>query len=468
MPPPCNYTGEIPASATLTLQPKERWGEGFTPNAFWASGHALDIDIPITLFGNPSTTQTSSATIRNDISVANIWLMPKISEWHIYGNSDQGRFAIKKPDNNIDIFYLDALTQNTRDKNFFRILGSKEYELKDHLGNVRVAITDFKQPATLTQTRGTQPYIVDERSVNDYYPYGMLIPERSWSSTDYRYGYGGHELDNEVKGTGNHLSFGDFGLDPRVGRRWNPDPVVQPGVSGYVIFNNNPNYFVDIDGYKATPFPYRIGSLKYYLWRKKDFEKRNPGKRAPNYYADYGDKYIKRFTYETNKQLSAEGQAWLKLARANLQKLMEAELAKDKNENLELNGEKFKKMAFDTHVDAYWEAGLKNLSTLDLVAVVLTPDFKDLMSKEGIEQAQKIVGKLVDYWTNNPIEGAERLAELFANKQKIESMVIDKIKRETFDPDKAIKVFNKIIELIPTIKIDPRIKIDVPKTSKKQ
>ncbi len=417
--------------------------------------------LSITIGGSPVS--VSDISIRPMQTIANIGLMPKIAEWHIYGNSEQGRFSIKKPDNGANVYYLDNLTQDVLDKKFSRILSFKEYEIKDHLGNVRTVISDFKQPATLTQTRGTQPYIVDERSVNDYYPYGMLIPERSWSSTDYRYGYGGHELDNEVKGTGNHLSFGDFGLDPRVGRRWNPDPVVQPGVSGYVVFNNNPNYFIDIDGYKATPFPFsQIGSLQYYVWRKKDFEKRNPGKRAPNYYADYGDKYIQRFTNETNKQLSAEGQAWLKVARKKLQIAMEDELAKKGNENLELDEEKFKAMAFRTHVDAYWKAGLKDLNTVDLVAIVLTPNFNDLMSKEGIEQAQQIVGKLVDHWINNPSEGAERLAELLINKEKIEFMVKAKIVREAVDPDKAIKVFNKITELIPTIKID------IPTTSKKQ
>ncbi len=240
MPPPCNYTGEIPASATLTLQPKERWGEGFTPNAFWASGHALDIDIPITLFGNPSTTQTSSATIRNDISVANIWLMPKISEWHIYGNGEQGRFAIKKPDNGTSIYYLGPLENDIVNMKFSRILGSKEYELKDHLGNVRTVISDFKQPATLTQARGVPPFIVDERSVNDYYPYGMLIPERSWSSSDYRYGYNTQEKSLEIDPNGNHNTAEFWEYDARSGRRWNRDPKPITGISDYATFAGNP------------------------------------------------------------------------------------------------------------------------------------------------------------------------------------------------------------------------------------
>ncbi len=56
--------------------------------------------------------------------------MPKLAEWHIYGKEQQGRFAVKKPD--IDpitdpLFYLDALTTDVTNKNFFRILDKKEY-----------------------------------------------------------------------------------------------------------------------------------------------------------------------------------------------------------------------------------------------------------------------------------------------------------------------------------------------------
>ncbi len=42
-------------------------------------------------------------------------------------------------------------------------LDKKEYELKDHLGNVRVTIGDYKIP---TATRGQVPFVVDEKSVS--------------------------------------------------------------------------------------------------------------------------------------------------------------------------------------------------------------------------------------------------------------------------------------------------------------
>jgi hypothetical protein len=188
------------------------------------------------------------ARLKAQFEIQNYGHLPKLSEWHIYGNAEQGRFAIKKPDNGASIYYLGPLENGIADKKFSRILGSKEYELKDHLGNVRVAITDFKQPATLTQARGVQPFIVDERSVNDYYPYGMLIPERSWSSSDYRYGYNTQEKSLEIDANGNHTTAEFWEYDSRRAGRWNPDPVVKPDRSDYSVFSNNPITNSDVQG----------------------------------------------------------------------------------------------------------------------------------------------------------------------------------------------------------------------------
>jgi hypothetical protein len=74
-------------------------------------------------------------------------------------------------------------------------------------------------------------------------PNNTFVQERR-----YRYGFNSHEQDNELKGRGNHLSFGDFGYDSRTGRRWNIDPIEQVGISSYAVFNNNPNFYTDPDG----------------------------------------------------------------------------------------------------------------------------------------------------------------------------------------------------------------------------
>ena len=89
-------------------------------------------------------------------------------------------------------------------------------------------------------------------SVSDYYPFGMGIKEREWkdSSFKYRYGFNGHEKDDEISGSGNHISFNDYGYDPRTGRRWRTDPAFKeyPSISPYAGFGNNPIVFIDPDG----------------------------------------------------------------------------------------------------------------------------------------------------------------------------------------------------------------------------
>ena len=87
-------------------------------------------------------------------------------------------------------------------------------------------------------------------SANNFYPFGMLMPRRSFQLGNYRYGFGGHEKDNEINGDGNHLAFGDFGLDTRLGRRWNVEPLIQkyPSLSSYMVFSDNPIIYTDPDG----------------------------------------------------------------------------------------------------------------------------------------------------------------------------------------------------------------------------
>ncbi len=255
MPPPCSYSGKIPANTTISLTPRNDWGGGFGANGFMKGwGHAIDINVPITLLdgnGNPTSSQLAEGSISSAVSVTSGRnLMPKLAEWHIYGNGEQGRFAIKKPDQG-DIYYLDPLHTDFVNKKFSRILGSKEYEIKDHLGNVRTAITDYKLPQNpdpTAQPRGVMPFSVDEKAVNDYYPYGMLIPERSWSSADYRYGYNTQEKSLEIDPHGNHTTAEFWEYDARSVKRWNRDPKPITGISDYAINKNNPISNIDPKG----------------------------------------------------------------------------------------------------------------------------------------------------------------------------------------------------------------------------
>lgn len=86
--------------------------------------------------------------------------------------------------------------------------------------------------------------------MNDYYPFGMVMPERSFSSENYRYGYNGKEKDNEIKGEGNSLDFGARNYDSRLGRWLSVDPKAAdaPGWSPYRAFLCNPIRYTDPDG----------------------------------------------------------------------------------------------------------------------------------------------------------------------------------------------------------------------------
>jgi hypothetical protein len=174
--------------------------------------------------------------------------MPKLAEWHIYGNEQQGRFAIKKPETE-PLYYLSNLTNNEINKNFFRILDKKQYDIKDHLGNVRVTFGDTKLPTDIvSSTRGISPFFVDEKSVQDYYPGGMVMRDRSLSSSDSRYGYNGQEKSLEIDIYGNHHTAEFWEVDNRILRRWNLDPVLHEWRSDYSIFGNNPILLNDPDG----------------------------------------------------------------------------------------------------------------------------------------------------------------------------------------------------------------------------
>lgn len=83
----------------------------------------------------------------------------------------------------------------------------------------------------------------------------MLLPGRHGNSSDYRYGFGGQEMDNEIKGEGNHIAYAERAYDPRVGR-WISVDAYAPLFASYSPYNyalNNPIYLVDEEGNWPKP-----------------------------------------------------------------------------------------------------------------------------------------------------------------------------------------------------------------------
>ena len=121
-------------------------------------------------------------------------------------------------------------------------LGQRIYEFSNHLGNVLVTLTDNKVP----QTDGTYESVV--LSASDYYPFGMAMKERTYSNSEYRYGFNGQEKSDELDANGNSYTAEFWQYDSRIARRWNLDPVVVEWESGYVVFRNSPISLNDPNG----------------------------------------------------------------------------------------------------------------------------------------------------------------------------------------------------------------------------
>jgi hypothetical protein len=84
----------------------------------------------------------------------------------------------------------------------------------------------------------------------DYYPFGMVMPERNFSYENYRFGFNGQEKVDEVSGPGNHNTAMFWEYDTRLGRRWNIDPLFKmfPSSSPYSTNLSNPILLNDPDG----------------------------------------------------------------------------------------------------------------------------------------------------------------------------------------------------------------------------
>jgi RHS repeat-associated protein len=175
------------------------------------------------------------------------------NEWYIYGSSGHGRFARAFPVGNDggydNLFYPSPTIQS-------RYLKHKQYELKDHLGNVRVVVSDLKNSKTIGTSN--PPYKAEVLAAYNYYPFGMLQPGMYAENNDkrYRFGFNGMLRDDDMtdklstgpdEGRGNSYSTQFRQYDPRVTRWFSNDPLKMkfPWTSPYTGMGNNPVSMVD-------------------------------------------------------------------------------------------------------------------------------------------------------------------------------------------------------------------------------
>lgn len=108
----------------------------------------------------------------------------------------------------------------------------KNYQITDHLGNVRAVAQRLASGGTTVTTL----------SYADYYPFGEQLQGRS-SASNYRYTYQGQEKDIETQMEAFQLRL----WDGRLGRWLSPDPYGQYA-SPYLGMGNNPIRRIDSDG----------------------------------------------------------------------------------------------------------------------------------------------------------------------------------------------------------------------------
>jgi len=154
-------------------------------------------------------------------------------------------------------------TATAAQRTIYKKVGDRRYELANHLGNVLSVVSDKKIP---TFTGSSLSYFnADIKAYNDYYPFGMLLPNRHANTPDYRYGFQGQEMDDEIKGEGNNLNFTFRMHDPRVGRFFAVDPLTSK-YSHYSPFSFSGNKVIsssEIEGLEES------GLWNAYYWSQQ-------------------------------------------------------------------------------------------------------------------------------------------------------------------------------------------------------
>jgi len=129
-------------------------------------------------------------------------------------------------------------------------IGSRQYELSNHLGNVLAVISDWKIP--VISGASVLSYNTVVVSSQDYSPFGVTLSGRSWSA-GYRYGFQNQETDNEM--WGGAISFKYRVEDARLGRFFSVDDLVSeyPWNSPFAFSENEVIAFEELEGREKKP-----------------------------------------------------------------------------------------------------------------------------------------------------------------------------------------------------------------------
>lgn len=146
----------------------------------------------------------------------------------------------------------------------------KQYELHDHLGNVRSTVASVLLP-------GGQANVL---SYNNYYAFGSQQPYRNNYTSGYTFGFNGKEKKDDWRGVGNSYDFGARNFDARIGRFIMIDPIAKmyPEGSPYEFAANRPIDCIDQEGLKVRHYSPSANSVIIYSRKTAaSFEEKGEG-----------------------------------------------------------------------------------------------------------------------------------------------------------------------------------------------
>ncbi|HRF34404.1 MAG TPA: RHS repeat-associated core domain-containing protein [Cyclobacteriaceae bacterium] len=174
----------------------------------------------------PNTTTTLTRYVRDASgNVMAIYTDALLTEQPIYGSSRVGQ-------------YKGGRTAGIRK------LGTKQYELSNHLGNVLAVVKDNIR----LQADSAWAQVV---SATDYYAFGGSMPGRMYQSAEYRYGFNGKEKDDNGEwGDDTNYDYGFRIYNPRIAKFLSVDPLTRdyPWYTPYQFAGNMPIWAIDVDG----------------------------------------------------------------------------------------------------------------------------------------------------------------------------------------------------------------------------
>ena len=134
------------------------------------------------------------------------------------------------------------------------------YYTRDAKSNVRTTYPckNYNSANTFDNNGFTENYyLADVVSFSDYYPFGMLMPNRHGQTDSYRHSFQNQEEDNEVYGSkGTYINYKFRGADTRIGRFFATDPLEAQYTwnSPYAFSENRVIDGVELEGLEWAPY----------------------------------------------------------------------------------------------------------------------------------------------------------------------------------------------------------------------